>query len=424
MKAVVLAAGEGKRLRPLTHTRPKCMIPIAGKPILEHVVNELRAAGLRDIVMVVRYMKEKVMDYFGDGKEFGVKIEYAVQGERYGTGAAFAAARELVDDEFVGIAGDVITEASAIRRLVRQAEGTVTMGLKRVENPSKYGVVLMRGDRVVDFEEKPEKPKSELANTSIYVFGKRAMEELGRAPKTERGEYEITGVLRRLAKSGEVKGVEISEFWMDVGLPWQFLTASEHIINRMPARRKGSVSSSELVGKVIVEKGADIFNSYIEGPAYIGEKAEIGPFAYIRPTTSIGAHCSLSSGTTVKNSILMDGVKAKHLTYIGDSIIGEGCNFGAGTQVANYRFDAKTVKMRLADRKYDTETTKFGVVMGDNVKTGVLSCVMPGKSIGDGCWIGSGVVVHEDVPRRTKVFVRQTLEFIHENMSTERKVVE
>ena len=415
MKAVILAAGEGKRMRPLTYTRPKCMIPIAGRPILEHVVDEVRAAGVRDIVMVVKYMGDKVKDYFGDGKKFGVKINYVEQGGKYGTAAAFAAAGKLVDgEEFLGIAGDVVMDAGAIKKVMSAHSGKITMGLKAVENPSKYGVVKLKGGLVEEFVEKPAKPTSRLVNTSCYMFSKGVMGELEQAPKTERGEYEITGVIRKLAREKQVRGVELSEYWMDIGMPWQFLDASGHLIGKMPARNRGEVENSTLKGKVVVEEGARIFNSYIEGPAYIGKGAVVGPFVYIRPTTAIGANCSLSSGTTVKNSILMDRVNAKHLTYIGDSIIGENCNFGAGTQVANYKFDASTVKMRIGEVDYDTEKDKFGTLIGDNTKTGVLACTMPGKSIGDNCWIGAGVVVHGDVPRNTRVFVKQELEYVRE----------
>ena len=419
MKAVILAAGEGRRMRPLTFTRPKCMIPVAGKPILEYVVGEVKAAGIKEIVMVVKYMEEKVRSHFGDGSDFGVRIDYVTQGERYGTAAAFASAKEFVDgQEFLGIAGDIITEASAIRKVIRSHSGQITMGVKAVDNPSKYGVVKLAGGLVVDFAEKPAKPESNLVNTSIYCFGKGAMEELEKAPKASSGEYEITGVIRKLSKEGKVAGVELDEYWMDIGMPWQFLEASGYLISKMPAKREGVVEDSTVKGKVIIEEGAHVYNSYIEGPAYIGRNSVIGPFVYIRPVTAIGANCCLSSGTTVKNSILMDNVNAKHLSYIGDSIVGENCNFGAGTQIANYRFDASTVKMKVGEMEYDTEKHKLGVLIGDNVKTGVLSCTMPGKTIGDGSWIGAGVIVNKDIPRNTKVFVKQVLEYIRDSGGT------
>ncbi|MDD5318175.1 MAG: sugar phosphate nucleotidyltransferase [Candidatus ainarchaeum sp.] len=411
MKAVILAAGEGRRMRPLTFTRPKCMIPIAGKPILEHVVEGVKAAGVRDVMIVVKYMGEKVRAHFGDGRDFGVKISYAEQGAKYGTAAAFASAKGFVDgEEFLGVAGDVVVDPGAIRKVVSAHSGKITMGLKAVDNPSKYGVVKLEKGRVTEFAEKPEKPESDLVNTSIYCFGEGAMDALEGAPKTVRGEYEITGVIQSLAEKGQASGVEIGEYWMDVGMPWQFLDASGHIIGGMKAENRGEVENSTIKGKVVVEKGAKIFNSYVEGPAYIGRNSVVGPFVYIRPATAVGGNCSLSSGTTVKNSILMDGVNAKHLTYIGDSIVGENCNFGAGTQVANYKFDASSVRMRVGEINYDTEKHKLGVVIGDNVKTGVLSCAMPGKTIGDGCWIGAGVVVNKDIGRNRKVFVKQELE--------------
>jgi len=412
MKAVVLAAGEGKRMRPLTFTRPKFMIPLAGKPILEHVIDNLREAGVTEIVLVVKYMKEMVEEYFGDGSNFGVSIEYVEQGEKYGTAAAFAAAKDLVREEFLGIAGDIVTETSAIKKLLAEKNGRVRVGLKKVENPEKYGVAKLEGGKITELVEKPGKPESNLANTSIYVFGEGVMDLIAGVKESERGEYEVTDVIKDLIPKGEVYGVELTEYWMDIGMPWQFLDASEHLIEKMPERCEGVVEDSTIKGKVIIEEGARVFNSFIEGPTYIGKNTVVGPFVYIRKSTSIGDNCNLSSGTTVKNSILMNNVNAKHLTYIGDSIVGEKCNFGAGTQIANYKFDASTVRMRINEKKYDTEKKKFGVLVGDDTKTGVLACTMPGTSIGFGCWIGAGVVLHKNVPSNTKVFVKQELEYV------------
>jgi len=416
MKAVILAAGEGKRLRPLTYTRPKCMIPLAGKPMLEHVVESVKGAGIRDILIVDKYLGKSIEDYFGDGKDFGVRIQYAEQGEKYGTAAAFAEAQEFVnDEEFLGVAGDIVTEPSAVKKVIASHSGKITMGLKPVENPSKYGVVKLDKagiGNVIEFIEKPETPASNLVNTSIYMFSKGVMSELANAEKSPRGEYEITSVIKKFAEKKQVTGVELNEYWMDIGMPWQFLDASGHLITKMPEMQKGEIENCTLKGKVVVEKGARVFNSFIEGPVYIGKNTTIGPFVYIRPVTAIGDNCDLSAGTTVKNSILMNHVNAKHLSYIGDSIVGENCNFGAGTQVANYRFDAGTVKMNIGEVQYDTEKHKLGALIGDNVKTGVLACTMPGKSIGDGCWIGAGVVVDQDLARGTKVFVKQELEYV------------
>ncbi|MFH1285433.1 MAG: bifunctional sugar-1-phosphate nucleotidylyltransferase/acetyltransferase [Candidatus Micrarchaeota archaeon] len=410
--AVILAAGEGKRLRPLTFTRPKCMIELAGKPILAHVLDNLKKAGIKETVLVVKYMSDVVREYFGDGKKFGMKIEYVEQGERYGTAAAFETAREHIDDSFLGIAADIITDAEAIKSVIKAHDGIATLGLKNVEHVSEYGIATLKAGKVSNFEEKPKTSASKLANASIYAFDSKVFDEISKLKPSPRGEYEITDVIKNLIPKREASGVEISGYWLDMGMPWHLFDANKYLIEKTPAK-KGAIENSTISGKVIMEEGARIYDSYIEGPLYLGKKSEIGPHAYIRGCTSIGDFCHIGDSTTVKNSIIFHGVNAKHLSYIGDSIVGSNCNFGAGTQIANYRFDEGMITAKISGAEMDTRRRKLGAVIGDKTKTGVLSCIMPGKTIGDECWIGAGVVVKDNIPRKTGVFVKQDLVFFN-----------
>ena len=409
MKGVIIAAGEGKRLKPLTHTRPKCMIPVAGRPILTHVLKTLKDAGIRDVVVVVNYLKERIIDEFGDGRKMGMRIEYAVQKNMGGTADAFLAAEGMVDGTFLGIAGDIITESSAVRRLISSHDSEMTVGLKKVGDVSRYGVAELERGRITKFEEKPKVSKSHLANCSVYVMEESVFPKLRLLKPSKRGEHEVTDLIKMLAKRGEARGVELKEFWQDLGMPWQLFDANEFLLNRMPEKREGVLEDCKVKGKVIVEKGAHVFNSFLEGPVFIGSNSEIGPYSFIRCNSSIGENCGIGDSTTVKNSIIMSGVNAKHLSYIGDSIVGENCNFGAGTQIANWRFDAGTIKMEVMEKKVDTKRSKLGVIIGDNTKTGVLASVMPGRTIGDSCWIGANVQVDKDIPRATRVFLKQEL---------------
>ncbi len=411
VKAVVLAAGEGSRLCPLTFTRPKCMIQLVGKPILEHVLLCLKDAGIREAVIVVKYMSEMVKQHFGDGKKLGMKLEWVEQGDEYGTGAAFLSASDFVDDTFLGIAGDVITEPSAIKRILYEHEGKITIGLTPVKEVSEYGIATLRNGRVVSFEEKPERSESNLANTSIYAFEPEALKQMGKLSASSRGEYEITDLLKYYIPKAQVGGVELSEYWLDMGMPWHLFDANEFLMGKEKPKKQGKVEDSVIKGKVIIEKGALVRCSYIEGPVYIGAGTNVGPHSYIRGCTSIGADCDIGDSTTVKNSIIFDHVNAKHLAYIGDSVVGSNCNFGAGTQIANYRFDAGPIKAEVKGRVMETMRTKLGAVIGDNTKTGVLSCIMPGRAIGDDCWIGAHVMINKNVERRTNVFLKQDLSY-------------
>jgi bifunctional UDP-N-acetylglucosamine pyrophosphorylase/glucosamine-1-phosphate N-acetyltransferase len=150
--------------------------------------------------------------------------------------------------------------------------------------------------------------------------------------------------------------------------------------------------------------------AYIEGPALIDEGSDIGPNCYIRPFTSIGKNARIGNACEIKNSILMDGTHVGHLSYVGDSIIGEKCNLGAGTITANYRLDGRTVKMMVKDKTVDTERTKLGIVLGDNVKSGINALFMPGVKVGVNSWVGPNVVVERDLASNTVVLLKQTVE--------------
>lgn len=401
-KAVVLAAGEGKRLRPLTYTRPKCMIQLAGKPILQHVLENLKEAGVNDAAVVVKYKKEAITDYFRLNPVEGMRLSFIEQGDRYGTAAAFGYAESFANETFFGVAGDIITEASALKKLGERASGEVTAALHAVEDAREYGTAIVKEGRISAFEEKVEKPKSNLANCSLYVFEPSVFKKIKGVERSSRGEYEIIDLLKGAT------AVQIKDFWLDMGMPWQIFSANEFLLSKLPDNRD-RVENTTIRGKIVMEKDAEVHDSVIEGNVYIGEGSYVGPHAYIRGTTSIGKDCGIGDSTTIKNSIIFDHVNAKHLTYIGDSIIGSNCNFGAATQIANYRFDAGSIKAVVNDVTIDTKRNKLGAIIGDNVKMGVLTSVMPGKIIGDSCWIDAGVVVKENVERKTHVVLHQAL---------------
>jgi len=402
-EAVVLAAGEGKRLRPLTYTRPKCMIELAGKPILAHVLENLAAVGVKTAHVVVKYKQETITEYFAKNPIANLKLNFIEQGAKYGTAAAFGEAEKAVSGTFFGVAGDIITESSALKKLSSSHSGEISACLRAVPDPSEYGTAIVQNGKISSFEEKAKSPKSKLANCSLYAFEPSVFKKIKKIKPSSRGEHEIIDLLKG------ANAVEISEYWLDMGMPWQLFSANEFLLSKMPEKREGSIENSTIKGKLIVESGAVIHDSYIEGTVYVGKNTYIGPHAYIRGTTSIGSNCGIGDSTTLKNSIIFDSVNAKHLTYIGDSIVGENCNFGAATQIANFRFDAGSIKAKVNDVVIDTKRNKLGAIIGANTKMGVLSSVMPGRIIGDGCWISAGVVVEENVERKTHVMLKQNL---------------
>ena len=402
MQAIILAAGEGKRMRPLTYTRPKVMLPIANKPILEHLIIELRKAGIRDVVLVIGYKGEVIRKYFGDGKKFGVNISYVSQSKQLGTADALRCAAHLIEDDFIMLNGDNIIGHEDISKII---ENEMAIGVVEVENPKDFGVVEVENGLIKNIIEKPENPTSNLVNAGIYHFNREILRFLEKTPLSKRGEYEITDTIRLAIKHIKFKAIKINN-WIDVGYPWDLLKANEFLLKNVKREIRGEVEEGAyLKGEVVVGKGSIIrAGSYIIGPVMIGKNCVIGPNCFIRPYTSIGDNCHIGACVEIKNSIIMANTNIPHLNYVGDSIIGENCNLGAGTKIANLRLDEKTVYATVNGRKVNTRRRKFGAVIGDNVKIGINVSINVGSMIGNNVMIGPSAIVDGYIEPYSKVF--------------------
>ena len=385
MKGVLLTAGEGTRMRPLTLTRPKTMLQVGGKPILQYNLEALRDAGIKDIIMVVGYKKEAIENYFEDGSKFGVNITYVTQEKRLGTAHAISSIRTEIDNQFIVLNGDIIVNPNIITDLIRKYESDEASSiliLIEVEDPSSFGVVEVENDRIKDIIEKPapEEATSNLINAGIYLFDNTIFNAIDRTPKSERGEYVITDSLKiQITENKPVLGLKSDSKWIDVGRPWELLDVNEHFIGKMEENIQGEVEEGVTIhGNVILGKNSIIRSgTYILGPVFIGEGCDIGPNSYLRKYTYIGNNVNVGNAVEIKNSIIMDGTNVNHLSYVGDSVIGAGCNVAAGTNIANLRFDNKNVKMNIKGKKLDCGVRKLGAIFGDNVKTGINSSFNP-----------------------------------------------
>jgi UDP-N-acetylglucosamine diphosphorylase/glucosamine-1-phosphate N-acetyltransferase len=398
MECVVLAAGEGRRMRPLTASRPKVMLPLANRPILEHLLVAARDAGITDFTLVVGYREREVRSCFGDGERLGIRIRYVPQRHQLGTGDALRACEGLVSGTFLLLNGDMVTGTGDLRALA--ARRPAVIGVARSPHPEDFGTVRMEGDRIVELAEKIPKPRSDLINAGAYLLDPGIFDLLESLGRSERGEFEITDALSTLIGEGKVTGYPMS-FWLDVGYPWDLLEANAMLMKDRAFEREGTVEpGAVLEGDVAVGPGSVIrAGTVIEGPCVIGRDCRIGPHAYIRGATSIGNDCHVGHCSEVKNSVILPGTKIPHFNYVGDSIIGSSCNLGAGTKIANLRNDRGPVK--ACGRS--TGRVKFGAIVGDGVSFGINCSVNAGSVVGSNSRFAPQSYVHGCIMEGTEM---------------------
>ena len=392
MQAVVLAAGEGTRIRPLSASLPKPMLPVADRPLVAHTADAAVRAGADELVLVVGYEADAVRNYFGD-EYAGVPVRYAVQESQAGTADAVRTAREHLDGPFAVLNGDNLYDDEAIADLF---EAGPAVGAVRVDDPANYGVLSTERGTVTDVVEKPADPPTDLANAGAYVFPAAAREWLD-VPESERGEHEITDVLARTVDEFDV-GYAVVDRWLDVGRPWELLAANEWKLGDVDRDLRGDVhEDADLRGDVVVEEGATVdAGVVVEGPALVRSGASVGPNAYIRGATLVGEDAGVGHGVEVKNSVLGRGTHVAHLSYVGDSVLGRDVNFGAGTNVANLRHDDQPVKLTVKGERVSTGRRKFGVVVGDGAKTGINTSLNAGVTLSADATTSPGEVVTRD----------------------------
>jgi bifunctional UDP-N-acetylglucosamine pyrophosphorylase/glucosamine-1-phosphate N-acetyltransferase len=397
MKAVVLVAGKGTRMEPLTSDCPKVMLQVANKPILEHILNSAIEAGIEGFVFITGYLEDQIRDYFEDGSKWGVSVEYVPQKEQLGTANAIGYAKGHVEGAFLVLNGDMLIGQEDLKALVSREEEAVIC-VKEVENPSDFGVLETENNKVIRIIEKPKNPPTNLANAGVYLFRESIFDFISRTPLSVRKEFEITDSLQMLIDSGVAVGYSpLGGRWIDIGYPWDLLKANEHLLKELKGSCEGTVEPNATIkGEVVIGKGTLIRNgSYIEGPVVIGENCDIGPNCFIRPSTAIGNRARVGNAVEIKNTIIMEGTHVGHLSYVGDSVIGRRCNFGAGTKVANLRHDGKNIKVMVKGRIFDSGRRKLGVIMGDDVHTGINTSINIGMIMEKGrCTYPGEVVKH------------------------------
>lgn len=356
LKAILLAAGEGSRLRPFTVDKPKPMIRAANKPIAQHVIEALVANGVKDITFVLAYQRAKVQSHFGDGKKLGARISYAFQDALNGTAAAFATAPRP-DGTTLVLGADNVVDASLIKSILSAPGDGPALVVRRSETPQRYGVVTLDGARVERVDEKPLQPKSDWINTGVYRLD-RATHDRAKAA-AEATVYGLPEVLQEAIADGvRVEAVKSEALWSDAVYPWDLLKVHAELF------AAGHGGSTKLPGV------------HAEAPVLVGEDATIGAGTVLGAGTCIGENVDVGPGCILENCVVYDHARIGPGSVLRDTIVGEGASVGA-------RFTAPSgpCEVRTADGWHRLDA--FGSVIGTDARVGGAVTALPGTILGN-----------------------------------------
>jgi UDP-N-acetylglucosamine diphosphorylase/glucosamine-1-phosphate N-acetyltransferase len=376
MQAIILAAGEGVRVRPLTRSRPKAMIPVANRPIIGYVIDALIKNGIRDIIVVVGYRKEQVTRFLNG---LGVPIEVVVQEKQLGTAHALQCAESKIKGDFLVLPGDNYIDPQSIARIKDTPNAIL---VKEHPNPSNFGVVILNNGMVTDIVEKPEHSPSFMVSTGIYSLKKSFFSHIHGT--------DITDAISVMIRAGEHIQAVPADDWQDAIFAWDLLKMNRRLLKDLPMAREGTASRQTIIqGPVSIGKGTTIGpNTVITGPVVIGNDCTIGPNTVIMPNTSIGSRVSLNPFTMIGDAIIMDDTIIGSHSRIIDTIVGERCNLADHTSVAT--------TAGLMDIEGCTIRSEFGAVLGNNITSGPFT-------VYKNCIVGNNVTIEgkESISSRT-----------------------
>ena len=336
MKGVILSGGTGSRLRPITHTGPKQLVPVANKPVLQYGIEDLKEAGITEIGIVLGNKgRKEIQEYLGDGSYFGVDITYIVQGEPLGLAHAAGCARDFVgDDDFVMYLGDNILKQGITDLVESFQAGNYGAGiaLQHVDNPKQFGIADVDDDgNVVQLIEKPDEPPTDLALIGVYVFSNAVFDAIENLEPSWRGELEITDAIQALLDGGhKIDSHVVKGWWKDTGKPEDILEANRLELDERPGSREGTVQEgAEVSGHIdlaedsIIEDGA-----VVRGPVSIAAGTTVKESTYVGPYTSIGPNTTVEN-VHIENSVIIGNSEITTSGKIVDSLIGRGATIGS-----------------------------------------------------------------------------------------------
>ncbi|MHA2202394.1 MAG: bifunctional sugar-1-phosphate nucleotidylyltransferase/acetyltransferase, partial [Candidatus Hodarchaeales archaeon] len=399
MDAIILTAGKATRLYPLTKSIPKPLMPIAGSPLICHILEAL-SANISHVVIVIGHKADLIQETVSQ-MNYPFKIDWVTQQEQRGTGHAVKVCEQYIDSKsFFMMYGDIFTRQQVIKEILQLGQTNDhrrgIFSAKKVTNPEKYGCLEIRKDYLVRIFEKHPQPPSSYINAGMMVLPSKIFDYLTNTPKSSRGEVELTDSINQLIQDDFSFSIYyIKDHWIDIGYPWDLLTANEVGMEKMEFPTISPPSTVAIEGPIKIAENAILRpGTFIQGPVVIEENVIVGPNCFLRPGTYLGKNVRIGNAVEIKNSIILDNTTIGHLSYVGDSVIGRRCNFGAGTKVANLRLDKKDIYMTIKGERISSGRSKLGIFMGDSVKTGINVSLMPGITIGENSRIGAHTLVN------------------------------
>lgn len=390
LKAVILAAGEGKRLRPFTYSEPKVMIPVANRSIMDYAVRSLVVNQITDIVMVVGYRKERIMSYFGDGDSFGAKITYVNQDKQLGNGHALIQAREHLDGDFIVLPGDSLMNPRSVKDILSIEAGHGALVIES-DMPAKYGVAILERNRISSIIDRRADGTSNIVLTGAYKLPLSFLDALDGC--VEGGDYNITHALNLNLNQMKLEPIFCQGLWIDAVYPWDLLEVNHVALANAPVQTAGRIEPGALIhGDVSIGEGTTIRSgTTLYGPISIGSGCDIGPNVSVFPSTSIGDNVTVDPFTVIRNSLIMSDCSIGSHSLLSQSVLGYGVKIRSHLMASS-----ADAYVNLEEEFY--KVPNIGTLMGEDCATGSGVSIEPGTIIGPKSKIMSGSRVARNVP--------------------------
>lgn len=413
MRALLLAGSESQQMWPLVDTCPKPLLDIGGKPIIQWMIEDMRAAGIREIVVSIGYRGDQIQDFLGRGHNFGVKIDYVTQKQPRSVADSILVATEEFqgDDAFFVVNADILGDPKMFRRAQKHykdldAEAVVSLTL--TNTPQFYGIAEIderaRIRRIVE-KPQPDEIQSRYAVAGIYVLKPSIFSLLKET-------HDLSIAFQKIIDNGKaVFGSVWERDWAEVSFPWDLIRANRFVLDRILTGKGSFIADSadiqqpsRIEGSVHISDGVTVRpHTTIRGPTFIGPNTYIGNNVLVREYTALGSNVLVGFGVEIKESLIYNETKIGRLCFVGDSIVGRNVDIGAGAQLVNRPLTGSTITSVVKGHPVIVPRIKYGAVIGDHAILSPNVSVYPGVKIGINSVVLPGAILSEDVPSNTKV---------------------